>query len=264
VRIALAAICLATAVRADPPVPPPQGDAAETPILVPSPIPSGFLLAWKPTVLAISVDSGQGTQFGSEKLQPLRLLGRYTTHLLHENFFGRVEMEGGTFQTDTQGPSIGSDGWDFTARFLAGSATRVTEGLIVTASAGLITRYQRGRGVSGVPSIGAFGAGSNVEIEYRLAPLFTVSGYVEGALAPFPYGAQKDLGILSDASEFRFRLQLSMDVGTNTAIDVGYDFTRWHASFSQSNLINPGTNPDKALLLEDREHALTIGIRWKP
>jgi hypothetical protein len=265
--LALAALCLATAASAGaPPVtqPPEKTEAAETPILVPSPIPNGFLVAWKPTFLAISIDSGTGSKFGSEKFSPLRFLFRYTTHLLHENLFARAEIEGGEFQTDTQGTAIGTDGYDVTARLLGGTATRITPGFIITAGAGFITRYQNGRAESGAPSIGVFGVTSNVELEYRIAPLVTISGYFEGALTPFPYAAQSDLGILSDASEFRFRLQLSLDIGTDTAIDIGYDFTRWHSSFSQSNILNPGTNPDKALLVEDREHAITIGIRWKP
>ena len=69
---------------------------------------------------------------------------------------------------------------------------------------------------------------------------------------------------LSDASEFRLRFQVSLDVGPRTAVDFGYDFTRWHSSFSGSNVLNPAGPPDQALLLEAREHAITFGIRWKP
>ena len=90
-----------------------------------------------------------------------------------------------------------------------------------------------------------------------------IDGGLEGAIAPVPYGADARLGELSDASEFRLRAQISIDVGTNTAIDFGYDFTRWHATFSQTTLTgNP--NPDVALLISTREHALTLGVRWKP
>ena len=103
-----------------------------------------------------------------------------------------------------------------------------------------------------------------LELEYRLAPLLTVSGYFEGALAPFPYAAQRNLGDLSDASEIRLRLQVSVDVSPRTAVDVGYDFTRWHASFSGSSVLDPSRAADQALLLEAREHAITFGVRWKP
>ena len=67
-----------------------------------------------------------------------------------------------------------------------------------------------------------------------------------------------------DASEFRLRVQVSLDIGPGAAVDLGYDFTRWHASFAGSNVLNPASSPDQALLLEAREHALTLGIRWKP
>ena len=75
------------------------------------------------------------------------------------------------------------------------------------------------------------------------------------------YSAQDNLGNLSDASEFRWRLQVSLDLTERTALDIGYDFTRWHASFAQSSALG---QPDQALLIEAREHALTIGVRWKP
>ena len=270
-----AALCLSTAARAgdipnhpadlaahalDIPLESPQ----EVPISVPSPIPTGFLLAWKPTLLSVRIDNGAGNTFGSDKFQLLRGLGRYTTNLFHDSLFARAELEGGEFQSDSTNTALGTEGYDVTARLLGGTATRITPGFVVTASAGLISRYQRGRAVGGAPSIGIFGATSNIELEYRLGPLFTVSGYLEGGLTPLPYGAQKNLGVLSDASELRFRLQLSMDVGTNTAIDLGYDFTRWHAAFSQSNALDPAGPANQALLLEDREHAITLGIRWKP
>jgi hypothetical protein len=273
-HVLAAALCLSAAARgADIPNHPTdltsrstevQSEAPETPISVPSPIATGFLLAWKPTILSVRVDNGAGTTFGSDTFLALRGLGRYTTHLFHESLFMRAELEGGEFTSDTRGTTLGTEGYDVTARLLGGAATRITTGLVVTAGAGLITRYQRGRAVGGAPSIGVFGATSNVELQYRLAPLFSVSGYVEGGLAPLPYGAQKNLGVLSDASEFRFRIQLSMDIGTNTAVDLGYDFTRWHQAFSQSNALDPTGPANQALLLEDREHAITLGIRWKP
>ena len=65
-------------------------EPAETPIVVPSPIPVGFLVAWKPTLLSIRIDSGQGAQFGSDKFQPLRILGRYTTTFFGEKLLARA------------------------------------------------------------------------------------------------------------------------------------------------------------------------------
>jgi hypothetical protein len=239
-------------------------EPAETPIAVPSAIPVGFLVAWKPTVLSVRVDSGAGSQFGSDKLQLLRGLFRWTTTAFGEKLMARAEIEGGQFQSDTQGTRLGSDGVDLTARFLGGTATRISPGLTLTASAGPITRYQWGAAHGGAPRIGMFGLSSNIELEYRVAPLLTLSGYLEGALAPLPYAAQRNLGDLSDASEFRLRVQVSLDVSPNTAVDFGYDFTRWHASFSGSNVLDPGASANQALLLEAREHAITFGIRWKP
>jgi hypothetical protein len=83
-------------------------------------------------------------------------------------------------------------------------------------------------------------------------------------LAPIAYAVQPNLGSLSDASEFRARIQFSLDVAPSAAVDIGYDFTRWHASFSKSNVLVPTGAADQALLFEDREHAITFGIRWKP
>ena len=257
---ALLALCLAAPIRAAE-----KEEPAETPILVPSPIPVGFLVAWKPTILSVRIDSGAGSQFGSDKLQLFRGLFRYTSTAFDEKLLARAEVEGGQFQSDTQNTRLGSDGFDVTVRLLGGTATRISPGFIITGSAGLLSRYQVGtQAQGGAPRIGIFGVTSNMELEYRLGPLLTISGYVEGGLAPIPYLAQAHLGVLSDASEFRWRLQLSLDVGTNTAVDLGYDFTRWHASFAGSNVLNPASNPDQALLLEAREHALTLGIRWKP
>ena len=242
-----------------------QEEPKEIPIVVPSPIPVGFLVAWKPTLLSVRVDSGAGSRFGSDKVQLLRALGRWTTTLFDDQLMARAEIEGGQFESDTQGTLIGSTGADFTVRLLGGTATRISPGLTITASAGPITRYQWGTNPqTGAPRVGIFGVSSNIELEYRIAPLLTVSGYFEGALAPFPYAAQKNLGDLSDASEIRLRLQVSLDVSPKAAVDIGYDFTRWHSSFSSSSVLNPSGAADQALLLEAREHAITFGVRWKP
>jgi hypothetical protein len=256
VRILALALAVSLAASAEEP--------AETPILVPSPIPVGFLLAWKPMLLSVRVESGQGSQFGSDKFQPLRALFRYTTTLLGEKLLARAEIEGGEFKSDSQDRPeqlLGTDGYDLTLRLLGGTATKISSGFTVTASAGLLTRRQWGRASGGAPSIGLLGVTSNAEFEFRLAPLITFSMFFEGGLTPIPYGAQPNLGTLSDASEFRWRLQFSIDVSERTAMDIGYDFTRWHASFAQSNAL--GT-PNQSLMIEAREHALTIGVRWKP
>ena len=240
-------------------------EAAETPIMVPSPIPVGFLLAWKPLLQSVRTDTGVGSRFGSDTWQPLRVLARYTTTLLDEKLLARAELEGGRFQTDTQEGTnrlLGSDGYDVTGRILGGTAVRIGQGLVITASAGLITRYQRGRAASGAPEIGIFGVTSNMEIELRVAPVVTASLFFEGGLAPFPYAAQKNLGDLSDASEIRARAQLAFELTRELALDVGYEFTRWHASFTNSSILSNGT-PDKALLIESRQHALILGLRWK-
>jgi hypothetical protein len=239
-------------------------EPVEIPIVAPSPVPVGYLVAWKPTVLSVRVDGGEGAQFGSDKIQLLRGLGRWTTTLFDDKLMARAELEGGQFQSDTQGTRLGSDGVDLTGRFLFGTATRVTPGFTITASAGPITRFQWGAAHGGAPRLGVFGIGSNIELEYRVAPLLTVSTYFEGALTPLPYASQPNLGKLSDASELRLRLQLSLDVSTRAAVDFGYDYTRWHASFSASNVLDPTRPPNQALLLEAREHAITFGIRWKP
>ena len=239
-------------------------EPAEVPIMVPSPVPVGILAAWKPTILSVRVDSGAGAQFGSDKFQPLRGLLRYTSTLFGEKLLARAEVEGGQFQSDDQAPLRGSNGFDLTARALGGTATRISPGFTITASAGFLTRYQRGRAATGAPRIGLFGVTSNMELEYRIAPALTISAYVEGGLAPFSYDSQPNLGVLSDASEFRVRLQLSFDLTPTSAVDVGYDFTRWHAAFTSSSVFNPAGTADRALLIEAREHALTLGFRWKP
>jgi hypothetical protein len=241
-----------------------QGPApAETPIRVPSPIPVGVLIAWKPAILTVRVDRGAGSKFGSDVLQPFRVLGRYTTALLADKFLARAEVEGGRFQTDSQGVNLGSDGWDVTGRLVGGTATQVLPGFIVIASAGFLTRYQRGTGVSGgAPEIGFLGITSNAEFEYRVAPALTFSLYLEGGLASLPYAVESRLGKLSDASEFRLRLQMSIDLTPKTAVDIGYDFTRWHASFAGTSVGDP--NQGQALLVSSKDYALTIGLRWKP
>jgi hypothetical protein len=240
-------------------------ESPETPINVGSPIPVGFLLAWKPLLQAVRTDSGSGSRFGSDTWQPLRILGRYTSTLLDEKLLVRAELEGGRFQTDTQSgptPLLGSDGYDVTGRLLGGTAVRISQGFVITASAGVISRYQRGRAVGGAPEIGVFGVTSNMEAEFRIAPAVTTSLFIEGGLAPFPYFAQRNLGDLSDSSEVRVRAQLAFDLTRELALDVGYEFTRWHASFTNSSVF--ADSGDRALLIESRQHALILGVRFKP
>jgi hypothetical protein len=231
----------------------------EIPIEVPDPTPIGLLLAWKPSILSVRVDSGAGAKFGSDSLEPIRGLARYTFRVTKEKpFFGRVELEGGRFQTENQG--LGSSGVDWTGRVLVGAATRISAGVVLVASAGLITRYELGRSASGAPTIGLFGFDSNIELSVRVFPAITVSGYLEGAITPFPYLAQSNLGDLSDADQVRFRLQVSLDVTRAMSMDFGYDFTRWHAAFTNASIL-PTT--DRALLVETREHAATFGVRYR-
>jgi hypothetical protein len=237
----------------------PPVDVQGVPIEVPDPTPTGLLIAWKPALLSVRVDSGSGSKTGSDSLQPLRGLARYTMRLYEDKpFFGRFEVEGGRFETENQG--LGSTGLDWTVRVLVGAATRITSGVILIASAGLLTRYEVGRSRSGAPTIGVFGLDSNIELEIRLFPTITLSGYLEGAITPYPYLAQSNLGDLSDADEVRLRLQLSIDVSRSAAMEFGYDFTRWHATFTNSTILN---TVDRALLVETREHAATFGMRFK-
>ncbi len=70
-----------------------------------------------------------------------------------------------------------------------------------------------------------------------------------------------NLGTLSDSSELRGRIQISVDLAPHTAVDVGYDFTRWHADFSRST-ITGNAAPDRAFLVDQREYALTVGLRF--
>lgn len=261
VRALLLAVAVALPVAAaEPP--------AETPINVPSPIPVGFLLAWKPMFLSVRTDTGTGSQYGSDTFQPLRFLGRYTNTLLEDRLLWRGEIEGGEFTTDSQRVNgsvrIGSDGYDLTGRLLLGTAVKITSGFTITASTGIISRLQRGRAVSGAPNIGVFGATSNFELEFRVAPLVSVSAFLEGGLLPWSYGEQSDLGVLSNTSEFRARLQASIDLSTHMSVDVGWDFTWWHASFTESRILSPTNTPDQALLVEARENAITLGLRWRP
>ena len=236
----------------------------ETAIPVPVPAPSGLLLAWKPTILTVRLDNGTGSRFGSDKLQPLRALARYTVMAKEGTpFFGRFEVEGGQFETDTNSQGIGSKGYDVAARVSGGAATRIFEHTLFIASLGALTRYQHGSAQGGAPTIGIFGALANAELEYRLFPSITVSIMAEAAVIPFPYGADKDLGDLSDASEFRGRLQISFDLTKDAAVDVGYDFTRFHSTFVSSTIL-PGSPPSgQALVVEAREYAFTGGVRWK-
>jgi len=235
-------------------------EAQGVPIEVPDPTPIGLLVAWKPAVLSVRVDPGSGvSRFGSDSLQPLRGLARYTMRLVDDKpFFGRFEVEGGRFETQDQG--LGSTGLDWTGRVLAGAATRITSGMILIASAGLITRYEVGRSRTGAPTIGIFGVDSNIELEMRLFPTITLSGYLEGAITPYPYLAQSNLGDLSDADEVRVRVQLSIDVSRSATMEFGYDFTRWHATFTNSTILSAGGG---ALVVETREHAATFGLRYK-
>jgi len=263
--LAAAATLISLPVRAAEPTDPGRSEQEsehEVPILVPTPIPVGISLAWKPTFLSVRADTGLGSQFGSDKFQPFRGLARYTTTLLDEKLMARAEIEAGQFQTDAV--NIGTQGWDMTLRLLGGTATRLSQKFAITASAGLLTRYQHGRAQSAAPNYGVLGITSNLEFEYRFAPLIAASLYLEGALTPVPYGSQAQLGELSDASEFRGRVQVSFDVTPRTAVDVGYDYTRWHSSFTGSSLLQPSAPADRVLLLEAREHAMTLSIRWKP
>jgi hypothetical protein len=263
VRAILAVLLLGSAAPAFAQTPPREKPAVVeeqgVPIEVPDPTPTGLLIAWKPALLSVRVDPGSGSRFGSDSLQPLRGLVRYTTRLGQDKpFFGRIELEGGRFETENQG--LGSTGVDWTVRLLVGAATRITSGVILIASAGLLTRYEVGRSRGGAPTIGIFGLDSNIELEIRLFPSITLSGYLEGAITPYPYLAQSNLGDLSDADEVRVRLQLSIDVSRSATMEFGYDLTRWHASFTNSTIL--GT-VDRALMVETREHAATFGLRYK-
>ena len=233
----------------------------ETAISVPVPSPAGFMLAWRPMVLTYRLDTGGGSKFGSDKFQPLRGLARYTV-MAKEGapFFGRFELEGGQFQTDQQNQFFGSNGYDFTGRIVGGASTRLFPGVLFIAGVGVISRYTHGAANGGSPTIGIFGAVASAELEWRIYPILTLGFSAEAAVAPLPYGADKNLGDLSDASEIRGRIQLSLDVAVNTSVEVGYDFTRWHSTFVSSTILE---NPSQALVLEAREYAFTFGVRLR-
>jgi hypothetical protein len=256
--LALALCAAAEPALAEHRAPPP--DVREVPIEIPDPTPTGLLFAWKPTVLSVRLDTGRGdSQFSSESFAPARGLARFTFQIVADKpFFGRLEVEGG--QVKTSEAALGSTGADVTGRFLAGAATRITSGVVLTAGAGFLTRYEWGKPSGGVPTIGMFGVASNLELDIRVLPAISLGFFVEGAIAPFPYAAQDNLGDLSDASEFRGRIQLSYDVSSSMALDIGYDFTRWHAAFTNSTIVN---STDRALFIESRDHAATFGIRFK-
>jgi hypothetical protein len=262
VRALVGAVLLCSAPAAlaegahDKPVAP---EVREVPIDVPDPAPTGLLIAWKPTLLSVRVDSGQGSRFGSDSLQPLRGLARYTLRIRRDKpYFARVEVEGGRFETQNQG--LGSSGTDWTVRALVGAATRISSGVVLIASAGALTRYEVGRSATGAPTFGMFGLDSNIELSIRVLPTITLSGYLEGAIMPYPYLAQSNLGDLSDADQVRVRLQVSIDISRSAAMDFGYDFTRWHTVFTNSTILN---TVDRALLVETREHAATFGVRYR-
>src|SRR5205823_12348410 len=119
----------------------PPPDLREVPIEIPDPTPTGLLLAWKPSILSVRLDQGAGgSKFGSEAFEPARGLARFTFRLVGDKpFFGRVEVEGGRFETSQA--RLGSAGADSTGRFLAGAATRRTSGVVLTPGAGVVLRY---------------------------------------------------------------------------------------------------------------------------
>ena len=43
-------------------------------------------------------------------------------------------------------------------------------------------------------------------------------------------------------------------------MDFGYDFTRWHAVFTNASIL---PTSDHALIVETREHAATFGLRYR-
>jgi hypothetical protein len=245
-------------------------DFAETPIPVPPVLPTGILIAWKPMLLQLRADNGGRAdnirdQFSSDKLSALRFLVRYT-HLFDEKmpFVGRVELEGGEFKSDQQADSastfnVGSTGIDVTGRLLVGAATRVSPGFTVVGSLGGIIRYQYGKAQGGAPTMGSYGAVANMELEFRVHPVVTLSLFGEAAIAPLPFYVQTNLGELDDSSEIRGRIQLSFDLSRSSAVDFGFDATRWHTILTKTTIA--GQSP-QALILETRELALTLGLRW--
>jgi len=206
------------------------------PIEIPDPTPTGLLLAWKPTVLSLRLDTGTGdSRFGSESFEPGRGLARFTFQILGEKpFFGRIEVEGGQFKTSEA--RLGSTGADLTGRFLAGAATRITSGVVLTAGAGVLTRYEWGRPTGGVPTIGMFGVASNLELDVRLLPAISLACSSKAPSPPSPTW-RKRTSAISPMRASSAAIQLSYDVSPSMAVDVGYDFTRWHAAFTNSTIL---------------------------
>ena len=247
-------------------------DLPETPIPVPPVLPTGMLIAWKPMVLQVRADNGGKPdsikdQFSSDTFQALRFLVRYT-HLWDEKapFVGRIEVEGGQFNSDQPASSqsnfnIGSTGVDFTGRLLVGAATRIGPGFTVLSSIGAITRYQYGKASGGAPTMGLWGAVTNMELEFRIHPVVTLSIFGEAALLPLHYYVQTNLGEVDDSSELRGRIQLSFDLTRQSAVDFGIDVTRWHTTLTKTTIGGSLGGP-QALILENRELALTLGLRW--
>lgn len=239
----------------------------ELPLRVAPPVPIGFLLAWKPSVLSLRVDSGAGGKYGSDKFQPLRAMASYTRQLDDQSpFVGRIELEGGQFSTDDQVTAdpnrffAGSTGAEWIARVTMGASTKVSSTFNILGAIGAFSRYQWGKPSGGAPTLGVFGAVASSELEFRIAPTFTVLVFGEVALAPFPFWAQAQLGDLSDCSEIKGRLQLSLDVTPDFAVDVGFEVARWHLAFTRSTILGTA---DQALLIAARQFQLTLGARWK-
>jgi hypothetical protein len=107
--------------------------------------------------------------------------------------------------------------------------------------------------------MGTFGAVTNMELEFCIHPVVMLSIFGEAALAPIPYYVQPSLGELDDSSEIKGRIQLSFDLTRQSAVDIGFDATRWHTTLTKTTILG-GTG--QALLLENRELALTLGLRW--
>lgn len=255
------------------PAPPPKAPETiapeEVPLPSPAPVPIGFLLAWKPSILSVRVDAGQGAKFGSDKVQPLRLMASYTRSLDElAPFVGRIEVEGGQFSTDDEGsgPGLfaGSTGAEWIGRLTVGASTKVFSGFNILGSIGFFSRYQWGRASGGAPTLGVFGAVASSELQFRVAPVLTVVLFGEVALAPFPYWAESRLGDLSDCSEIKGRLQLSLDLTQDFAIDLGFELARWHLAFTRSTILSTDNPPTpQALLIGARQFQLTLGARWK-
>ena len=59
--------------------------------------------------------------------------------------------------------------------------------------------------------------------------------------------------------EIKGRIQLSFDLTRQSALDIGFDATRWHTTLTKTTILG---GSGQALLLENRELALTLGLRW--